>query len=116
MPGRCKGKAHKPEHLGYAGRRCLVSRRWSGKNLTEHRADRRAHVLRALGAVSVTAHHMAEDDAGDRYTWQPVRPTDPDQPDRLELLMRSISERRRWREQYERARDQATERPATGAA
>jgi hypothetical protein len=25
-PGRCKGKAHKPEHLGIAGRRVLVSR------------------------------------------------------------------------------------------
>jgi hypothetical protein len=26
IPGRCKGKAHKPEHLGLAGRRVLVSR------------------------------------------------------------------------------------------
>ena len=24
-PGHCKGKAHKPEHLGIAGRRVLVS-------------------------------------------------------------------------------------------
>ncbi|MEW9554577.1 replication initiator [Nonomuraea sp. NPDC050783] len=28
-PGRCRSKAHKPEHLGYAGRRVLVSRKWS---------------------------------------------------------------------------------------
>jgi hypothetical protein len=114
IPGRCKGKAHKAEHLGYAGRRCLVSRKWSGKNLTEHRDDRRLHVLRALGAVGITARHATEDDAGDRYLWQPVRPTDPDQPDRLELLMRSVSERRRWREQYERARELArSEHPAS---
>jgi hypothetical protein len=104
IPGRCKGKAHKPEHLGYAGRRCLVSRKWSGKNLTEHRTDRRDHVLRALGAVGITPRQATEDPPGDRYVWTPIRPTDPDQPDRVELLMRSISERRRWREQYERAR------------
>jgi hypothetical protein len=30
-PGRCKGKAHKPEHLGIGGRRVLVSRKWSNK-------------------------------------------------------------------------------------
>jgi hypothetical protein len=30
-PGRCKGKAHKPDHLGIAGRRVLVSRKWSNK-------------------------------------------------------------------------------------
>jgi hypothetical protein len=32
-PGRCKGKAHQPEHLGIAGRRVLVSRKWSNKTL-----------------------------------------------------------------------------------
>jgi hypothetical protein len=26
-PGRCKGKAHDSDHLGYAGRRVLVSRK-----------------------------------------------------------------------------------------
>jgi hypothetical protein len=38
-PGRCKGKAHRREHLGYAGRRVLVSRKWSGKTLADHRGD-----------------------------------------------------------------------------
>ena len=33
IPGRCKGKAHKAEHLGVAGRRVLVSRKWSNKTL-----------------------------------------------------------------------------------
>ncbi len=41
-PGQCKGKAHRSEHLGYAGRRVLVSRKWSGKTLADHRADRKA--------------------------------------------------------------------------
>ena len=35
----CKGKAHDADHLGYAGRRVLVSRKWSGKTLADHRAD-----------------------------------------------------------------------------
>jgi hypothetical protein len=117
IPGRRKGKAHKAEHLGYAGRRCLVSRKWSGKNLTEHRVDRRSHVLRALGAVGITPQHDTEDGAGDRYVWTPIRPSDPDQPDRIELLMRSISQRRRWRDQYERAREPAAAQlPATDDA
>jgi hypothetical protein len=33
IPGRCKGKAHQLEHLGIAGRRVLVSRKWSNKTL-----------------------------------------------------------------------------------
>ena len=41
-PGCCKGKAHRREYLGYAGRRVLVSRKWSGKTLADHRADRKA--------------------------------------------------------------------------
>ena len=41
IPGACKGKAHDPQHLGYAGRRVLASRKWSGKTLADHRADRK---------------------------------------------------------------------------
>jgi hypothetical protein len=32
-PGRYKGKAHQLEHLGIAGRRILISRKWSNKRL-----------------------------------------------------------------------------------
>ena len=48
-PGRCKSKAHDPDHLGYAGRRVLVSRKWSGKTLADHRADRQQWLLSTLG-------------------------------------------------------------------
>jgi hypothetical protein len=67
-PGRCKGKAHRREHLGYAGRRVLVSRKWSGKTLADHRADRRDWLLATLGLP-------ATDPA--RYTWEPVTPRRP---------------------------------------
>jgi hypothetical protein len=52
-PGACKGKAHDADHPGYAGRRVLVSRKWSGKTLADHRADRKEWLLRTLG-VSAT--------------------------------------------------------------
>jgi hypothetical protein len=52
-PGRCKGKAHDADHLGYAGRRVLVSRKWSGKTLADHRADRKDWLLKTLD-VSAT--------------------------------------------------------------
>jgi hypothetical protein len=63
IPGCCKGKAHDADHLGYAGRRVLVSRKWSGKTLADHRADRQQWLLATLG-VSAT------DPA--RYAWEPV--------------------------------------------
>ena len=68
-PGRCKGKAHRREYLGYAGRRVLVSRKWSGKTLADHRADRKTWLTGTLGLP-------ATDPA--RYAWEPVTPGDPD--------------------------------------
>ena len=104
VPGQCRAKAHKREHLGYGGRRCLVSRKWSGKTLTEHRGERRSHVLKVLGAVGATAEHVTDDGDLARYDWQLIGPRDRDQPDRLQLLLRSIAQRRRWREQYDQAK------------
>jgi hypothetical protein len=89
-PGCCRSKAHKPEHLGYAGRRVLVSRKWSNKTLAEHKADRRTWVLEALGEP---------DQAPDphRFVWQPVRAGDPDIDPIGVRLLRSVAERQRWR-------------------
>lgn len=117
VPGQCRRKAHQREHLGYGGRRCLVSRKWSGKTLTAHRGERRTHVLRILGAVGAKVDQATDDGDADRYDWQLVGPRDPDQPDRLALLLRSIAQRRRWREQYDQAKDicSATEDQAVAA-
>src|SRR4030095_12586713 len=41
IPGACRGKGHQRASLGYTGRRCLVSRNWSNKTLTDHRLDGR---------------------------------------------------------------------------
>ncbi|MEV4390846.1 replication initiator [Nonomuraea sp. NPDC049607] len=89
-PGRCRSKAHKPEHLGYAGRRVLVSRKWSNKTLAEHKQDRRTWVLEALGQTDEpTDQH--------RYVWRPVKPGDPDLAPVGMRLLRSVAERQRWR-------------------
>jgi hypothetical protein len=51
-PGHCRGKAHRREYLGYAGRRVLVSRKWSGKTLADHRVrpqNLAAHHSRPFG-------------------------------------------------------------------
>jgi hypothetical protein len=86
-PGACKGKAHRPEHLGYAGRRVLVSRRWSGKTLADHRGDRKAWLVETLGLE-------VPDRA--RYTWQVVFPADHDHLPYDRRLLRVVADRARW--------------------
>ncbi|WP_337832518.1 replication initiator [Pseudonocardia sp. TMWB2A] len=60
-PGHCKGKAHKPEHLGIAGRRVLVSRKWSNKSLSDHRAERTAFVRQLLDRAGVQPAYAVDD-------------------------------------------------------
>src|SRR5690606_22787728 len=90
-----------PDHLGYAGRRVLVSRKWSNKTLTEHKQDRRTWVLEALGIADEPADPH-------RYIWQPVSPADADAPSLTTRLLRSIHQRQRWRNRLQRLPAQAT--------
>jgi hypothetical protein len=99
VPGHCKGRAHRRTTLGLPGRRVLVSRKWSGKSLADHRADRRAFVHQALAAAGI--EKPAEDRA--RLVWQKVQPGDPSVPPRAHLLMHAIAERIAWRAEYDRA-------------
>ncbi|MDQ1292654.1 MAG: hypothetical protein QG608_534, partial [Actinomycetota bacterium] len=98
-PDSCRSRAHRPEHLGYPGRRILVSRQWSGKTLTDHRADRRRHVLATLG--------LDPDDIGDktrdRYHWEHARPDHL--PPLGHRLLRAIAQRHRWRATYQATRN-----------
>ncbi|MEV4080073.1 replication initiator [Nonomuraea fuscirosea] len=89
-PGRCRSKAHKPDHLGYAGRRVLVSRKWSNKTLAEHKQDRRTWVLQALGQTD-------EPTDPHRYVWRPVPAGDANVLPLSVRLLRSIRDRQRWR-------------------
>jgi len=115
IPGSCAGKAHEKENLGLGGRRVLASRKWSGKTLTEHRADRAAVVRQALEAAGMDAPQVdrcAADvlhtDGRPRFVWEHVPVTAADYVD---VLTASILERRRWRHQYETAKAAATGPP-----
>ncbi len=109
-PGSCRSKAHKREHLGYGGRRILVSRKWTGKTLADHRHDRRAWVLATLG-VDPESPGSGESDAlalndktRDQWHWEPATPAD-NIPTLQHRLLLGIADRSRWREAYEAARD-----------
>ena len=111
IPGGCKGKAHRPEHCGYAGRRVLVSRKWSGKTLADHRADRKAWLVETLG--------LEVPDPG-RYSWAQVTPADPDYLPPEQRLLHVVAERARWKAALDEARRRSGppggELPATGEA
>ena len=86
-PGHCTGKAHRPECLGFAGRRVLVSRKWSGKTLTDHRTDRKAWLLETLGVT---------EPAPARYQWEAVMPGDPDHMPPAQRLLHVLADRQKW--------------------
>lgn len=107
-PGHCDSPAHDRDNLGLGGRRVLVSRQWSGKTLTEHKADRATVVREALlsaGIVAPETERMAADvtmpDGTPRFVWTD---TNPDQATYALVLLASIAERHRWRAQYEAAK------------
>jgi hypothetical protein len=110
-PGCCRAKAHRPTHLGYGGRRVLVSRKWTAKDLRDHRHDRRDHVRAVLEAAGITPDDLNDSATGSsattdgRVTWEWARPTDPDVPPRHHRLLCAIAEAHRRRTQYRAARD-----------
>ena len=110
-PGGCRGKAHRPEHCGYAGRRVLVSRKWSGKTLADHRADRKAWLVETVG--------LEVPDPG-RYSWAQVAPADPDYLPPEQRLLHVVAERARWKAALDEARRKSGppggQLPATGEA
>jgi hypothetical protein len=113
IPGLCKGKAHRPENLGYAGRRVLVSRKWSGKALADHRADRRAWLLDTLGLPDPATSRG-------RYRWEYVTPADPDHMPPTRRLLHVLADHTSQQTAIDQARRRAAEAtgdpPATGRA
>ena len=115
VPGYCTGKVHQRRTLGYTGRRVLISRRWSGKTLADHRADNRAWVRAVLaGAIDDTQpdHENGDTPCGSqRVTYAIAHPGDPDVPSLQTRLMRAIALRERWRTQLDHARQPAEPPP-----
>ena len=116
MPGLRGNKAHDRENLGISGRRVQVSRAWSGKTLSEHRADRATVVREVLAAAGVEApatDRLRADvlaaDGLPRYVWEPV----PSSEARYATtVLLSIKQALRWRTEYETAKQQVAEGPA----
>ncbi|WP_225732254.1 helitron helicase-like domain-containing protein [Nocardia sp. JCM 34519.1] len=94
IPGRCRGKAHRRDTLGLPGRRVLNSRKWTGKTLADHKADRVEFVRQLLGKVGMTLPET------DRLQITPVEPGDQHCPPRDQLIMAHIAQRTRWRAEY----------------
>jgi hypothetical protein len=107
-PGRCKGKAHQPNHLGIAGRRVLVSRKWSNKTLEDHRAERGEFVRQLLHQAGIHPAHGPQDGP---YMWERTAPADPDVPPRPVLLLHAIAERQRWKAEYTAAQLATSDAP-----
>jgi hypothetical protein len=110
-PGRCKGNAHKLEHLGIAGRRVLVSRKWSNKTLDDYRAERGEFVRQLLHAAGIQPAHGPQDGP---YQWERPAPTDPDIPPRSVLLLQAVAERQRWKAEYAAAQLATNGSPPNG--
>jgi hypothetical protein len=107
-PGRCKGKAHQLQHLGIAGRRVLVSRKWSNKTLDDHRAERGEFVRQLLQQASIQPSYGPQDGP---YQWERPAPSDPDIPPRPLLLLQAVAERQRWKAEYTAAQLATTGQP-----
>jgi hypothetical protein len=73
----------------------LVSRKWSGKSLADHKHDRKAFVRQLLADVGIP-----QDDQPTRVVWNNVQTGDPNVPPRQHMLLRAVAERRRWKAEY----------------
>jgi hypothetical protein len=90
----------------------LVSRKWSGKTLADHRADRKNWLTETLGLPATDPT---------RYAWEPVAPGDPDHMPTGQRLLHVVADRMRWLSALDQARRRAAgqtaaDLPATGRA
>ena len=98
----------------WAAAGCWSRAAWTGKTLTEHRADRAEvvrQVLEAAGIDPPEARRKAADvlhtDGQPRYVWEDVPPAERDY---AAVIVASIAEQRRWRAEHEHAKALAAQR------
>ncbi len=118
LPGHCPGKAHDRENLGLAGRRVLVSRQWSDKTLTEHRADRAAVVRAALEEAGYDPDdhdQLAISGSDGRWDWDIVGRSQIDDRTYAAAVADTIATRDRWRREYEAAKALTGRGPPDGS-
>jgi Replication initiator protein, pSAM2 len=110
VPGQCKHKAHDRANLGLGGRRVLVSRKWSGKTLAVHKADRAAVVRAVLEEAGIDPDDHEElsiRGTDGRWSWDLLGRSRVDEATYAAAIAEQISTRQRWRSQYEAAKARA---------
>jgi hypothetical protein len=92
----------------------LVSRAWTGKTLSDHRADRAEVVRQVLASAGLEAPEIdrlsasaRRADGAQRFEWKIWDPLDSTVPVYRQVMTRAIAEKLRWRRQYEQARQHA---------
>jgi hypothetical protein len=107
VPGHCKHKAHDRANLGLGGRRVLVSRKWSGKTLAGHKADRAAvvrAVLEEAGYDPDDHDELSVSGTDGRWTWELLGRSRVDERTYAAAIAEAITTRQRWRAQYDAAK------------
>jgi hypothetical protein len=107
VPGPCKHKAHDRSNLGLGGRRVLVSRKWSGKTLAGHKADRAAVVRAALEEAGIDPDdhsHLAVTGSDGQWAWEVIPRSRVDDRIYAAAIAQAITTRQRWRTEYETAK------------
>ena len=120
-PGHCTHKAHDRANLGLGGRRVLVSRKWSGKTLAGHRADRAAVVRAALEEAGIDPDdhdEMSVVGSDGRWARELLGRNRVDAPTYAAAIAQVITTRQRWQREYQAAKELAAARagPAPPAA
>ena len=103
VPGHCKHKAHDRANLGLGGRRVLVSRKWSGKTLAGHKADRAAVVRAALEEAGIDPDDHDERSvtgSDGRWSWDLLGRSRVDERTYAAAVAEAIATSERWRAQY----------------
>jgi hypothetical protein len=108
VPGHCTHKAHDRANLGLGGRRVLVSRKWSGKTLAVHKADRAAVVRAALEEAGIDPDdhdELSVMGTDGRWSWELLGRSRVDEQTYAAAIAEAITTRERWRTQYETAKE-----------
>ena len=115
VPGQCTYKAHDRANLGLGGRRVLVSRKWSGKTLADHKADRAAVVRAVLEEAGIDPDdhdELSVMGTDGRWSWELLGRSRVDEQTYTAAIAAAITTRERWRTQYETAKEHT--RPGRG--
>jgi hypothetical protein len=96
-----------------------VSRHWSGKTLSEHRADRATVVREVLTAAGIDppdadrlATSVLEADGLPRFVWEEIPVHDRDY---VRVVASTVLQAQRWRAEYEHAKRLAEHAQDAGA-